>query len=580
MLRSFDRQPRLVASTIVTALLLAVSAISPFSSSSALAVPLGSSDAVLLACNNTFAPVKFPLEYDVVARPSANPIAPGSSFTVTFDVTVKAAAAFLNGVYTALVGAGQPLADIPITEDVATIVPLTGATGPAVSARLASTFTIPKPAAVPVTADVNIPLGQVVGTYTANATGPVSFAFGGDAYMPAIPAVVGPPVVPAKPADPLPAGTTGFGWNIATPTPPRPASLTVAGQQTYTKVSLVNGLVTPFLVCMGGTWTLSPPVAPATTPSSDFPLNPPVGFASFAIGTGPQIIDPNATTTLPAATTVPTATTVPAATTVPTATTGPTVTTTPSTSGPSTSAPVVTVPSAPITNTATYTADCTNNVTPDHSALTYQITATAQSPVVKGSTITVTNQEWKVTVPAALVTTLRPVLPGGLDATSIGSLSATNAAPDKLDLAPVQALTALPASGDLVTVIHPADVSFVAAGTGDVVIAYAGSVTSVDIPSLFITAKLTCVPTGASPALLTVKLQGPVQATTTTVAAIAGPTTTRPLPAPVLASSGQIPRTGTNGSTLLVEIFGSLLIIQLGIMLWSAGQGRRRRRVA
>jgi hypothetical protein len=218
-------------------------------------------------------------------------------------------------------------------------------------------------------------------------------------------------------------------------------------------------------------------------------------------------------------------------------------------------------------------------VTADHSALVYQITATAQSPVVKGTTITLTDQEWKVTVPEALVTTLRPILPGGLDATSTGSLSATNAAPAKLDLAPVQALTAIPASGELVTVIHPADVSFVAAGTGDVVIAYAGSVTSVDIPSLFITAKLTCVPSGASPALLTVKLQGPTVATTTTVAS-AGPTTTRPLPAPVLASSGQIPRTGSNGSTLLVEIFGSLLIIQLGIMLWSAGQGRRRRRVA
>jgi hypothetical protein len=87
-----------MASTIATALMLAVSAMSPFSGTTALAVPLGSTDAVLLACNNTFSPVKFPLEYDVIARPSANPIVPGSSFTVDFDVTVKAAAAFLNGV--------------------------------------------------------------------------------------------------------------------------------------------------------------------------------------------------------------------------------------------------------------------------------------------------------------------------------------------------------------------------------------------------------------------------------------------------------------------------------------------------
>ena len=73
MLKTFERRPRLVASTIVTALLLAVSAISPFSGTTALAVPLGSNDIVLGACNNTFQPIKFPLEYDIVARPSANP---------------------------------------------------------------------------------------------------------------------------------------------------------------------------------------------------------------------------------------------------------------------------------------------------------------------------------------------------------------------------------------------------------------------------------------------------------------------------------------------------------------------------
>ena len=114
MLKTFERRPRLVASTIVTALLLAVSAISPFSGTTALAVPLGSNDVVLSACNNTFQPIKFPLQYDIVARPSANPIVPGSSFTVEFNVTVTAAAAFLNGVYAVLAatvgvgGMGRP----------------------------------------------------------------------------------------------------------------------------------------------------------------------------------------------------------------------------------------------------------------------------------------------------------------------------------------------------------------------------------------------------------------------------------------------------------------------------------------
>ncbi len=625
MLKSVQRKQRLLASTVATALMLAVSAIGPLSGNSAFAAVQGSNDAVYLACNNTFAPIKFPLEYDVIAQPSANPIAPGSTFTVDFDVTVKAAAGFLNGVYAALVGAGQALSEIPITQDVATIIPLTGATGPAVSAKLAATFTIPKPAVTPVTADVSIPLGHVIGTYTAGASGQVSFAFRGNAYMPAQPAVVGPPAVPAVAADPTGLATPVYGWTNAKPTPPSPAKLTVAGLDTYTKVSLVNGLVTPYLVCMGGTWNPTPATTPGANPTFGFPLRCPIGFAQFAISGDPQINDPTPPTTVPVypvpncvsnagdptpVTTVP-VTTVPATTTpgtVPATTTPGTVpattapattapattapattapattapaTTAPATTAPATTAPGTTVPAAAVTNTATFTGDCTNNVTPDHSTLTYEVTATASSPVSAGDKITISNQTWVVTVPGTLATTLKPLLPNGLTATSIGTFTATNADPSEIDTEPLTGTTPFPDSGPIITTIHPADVSFTATG-GDVNIGLSGTFTTVDLPSLFITAELTCVIAPDSAPLFTLKARdgspGTTAPATTTPGGGGGGGTVAPTTS-VVASLGQIPRTGSNSSMLWVELFGGLLVIQLGMMMWSTGQGRRRRRV-
>ena len=68
--------------------------------------------------------------------------------------------------------------------------PLANATGPDVSTGLSAgappaTFTIPAPAAVPVTSDVNINLGTVTGTYTAGtAPGPATFVIKGNAFAP------------------------------------------------------------------------------------------------------------------------------------------------------------------------------------------------------------------------------------------------------------------------------------------------------------------------------------------------------------------------------------------------------------
>ena len=241
------------------------------------------------ACNNTFNGAKFPLEYIIVATPSITPVPPNTSFTVSFDVTVVASAGFLNGVYTAL---GSSPA-VPITEDKATIVPFAGATGAAVQAARTTGFTIPAPAATPVTVGVNIPLGTVTGTYTSDASGtPIAFALAGNAFAPA--------GVPAgAPADTLPAGVATPAWSGSGPA----LALTAAGAQTYTRASLAGGLVKPYLVCMAGAWTQGGTAAAPTF------AQPYVPEASGGILIDNAVVGPT-TTTLPGATTVPPATTV------------------------------------------------------------------------------------------------------------------------------------------------------------------------------------------------------------------------------------------------------------------------------
>ena len=137
-----------------------------------------------------------------VATPSSNPVAPGSTFTVKFDVTVIASAGFLNAVYK-LLGA----IELPIIADKATIAPLRGATGAPVQVGITSTFTIPKPASAVVTTGAEIPLGSVTGTYTADASGDIAFTMLGNAFAPATGSGA-----TALPADPLPTGFTTPGW--------------------------------------------------------------------------------------------------------------------------------------------------------------------------------------------------------------------------------------------------------------------------------------------------------------------------------------------------------------------------------
>src|SRR3954452_7200910 len=195
-MRRVLRQPKeLFVVTLMTAAMLVVvsNGVAPGVSG---AVAPGITNVVTAACNNTFNGTKFPLQYRIVGTPSLNPVTAGASFTVDWNVTGLASAGFLNGVYAAL---GAPT-EIPISVDKLTIVPMQNATGEPVQAGFAppaAPFTIPEPTSTPVTADVEIPLGSVTGTYTAGASGAVKFSIDGNAW---------------SPTDTLPAGVTESAW--------------------------------------------------------------------------------------------------------------------------------------------------------------------------------------------------------------------------------------------------------------------------------------------------------------------------------------------------------------------------------
>ena len=240
-----QRQRELLATALVVAVLLATPFVSMLGSTPASALPPTLHETTTVACNNTFNGTKFPLQYVIDSTPSANPVGEGASFTQSFHVTALAAAQFLNGVYAA-VGAVA----LPILPDQATITPVTNATGPDVSTGLAATFTIPKPAVTPVTADVSIDLGTVVGTYTAGtAPGPATFSIKGDAW---------------SPSDTIPpaANQTEPAWTGTN-------TLTTSGKQTYETTSLAGGLIKATVVCMGGSWTATPSVPPTPRTIAD-----------------------------------------------------------------------------------------------------------------------------------------------------------------------------------------------------------------------------------------------------------------------------------------------------------------------
>jgi hypothetical protein len=221
--------------------------------------------------------------------------------------------------------------------------------------------------------------------------------------------------------------------------------------------------------------------------------------------------------------------------------------------------------------------------------LTYKVTATAPSRATTGETIKVTNQEVVVTVPETLVTTLKGLLGTSFDSEATVSIGASNTDPASRTSPPITATVAVPATGDLVTTLHPADASFKVTG-GDAAFKMTAATTKVTVQGQPVT--LNCVPTTADKLFTVVVTGPPVSTTTTTTATTIRGTSTTVVGAggvtTTTAASGnsgtqvlgtQLARTGVNGPVLWAQILTGLLLFELGLLVWAWGEWLFNRRV-
>lgn len=267
---------------------------------------------------------------------------------------------------------------------------------------------------------------------------------------------------------------------------------------------------------------------------------------------------------------VETTTTTAGGTTTTTGATTTAVTTTP-TSGVTTTVPVNAAPTE-ISGTAAYTGACRNSATPDVSELLFEASGRTLSPIAAGSAANLTNQSWKVTVPASVLQTgiglglLKPGdTPTGLATITVAAsntrqgTATANAIP--LSIGPIAVDGAGQALAAVTTFAVP-NMSFTSVG-GDV--AFAMASTSVEVSLGPVKVTFTCQPKAPVATIVTAAVRG-------TTGSTAGPTRVAGV-SQTRQSSGSLARTGPSA---LVKIVLAIGLIDLGYLCWSATRPRRR----
>jgi hypothetical protein len=322
-----------------------------------------------------------------------------------------------------------------------------------------------------------------------------------------------------------------------------PAAITPAGG-VYISAQVAGGVLKTNFDCQVGNTVISPP---GGTSGATFTPGTPGAFAVATVigGTPPSS---SSTTTAPPTTTTATTTTAPATTTT----------------------------AAPVAGTATYNAGCTNNVTTDVAALSFNGSGQVPGQVTADSAFTLANMKWDMTIPAAVfqtgmnlgVITPGTPVPGTLDL----AIQGTNTA-QGVQNAPNIALT-VPVQTDGNGAAVPSNVKFDVpnlswtALSGQMDFSFYGAHVAVKVGPLNVV--FICKPTSGGP-FVSARANGVSNITTTTKVASGGPT--------VGAAGARLVSTGPHDNLWMLLLAG-LVLLDLGYLTMSLLRSPRRRRTS
>ncbi|MGK2948606.1 MAG: hypothetical protein ACSLFP_08530 [Acidimicrobiales bacterium] len=345
------------------------------------------------------------------------------------------------------------------------------------------------------------------------------------------------------------------------------APLAVAGSL-FAQASVAGGLIKANFDCSPGTTNIDPPggtSGPTFAPAASIT---PFETVTVSGGTSTTPSTTSSTSTTSTSTTS-TSTTSTTASTVP----GPTTTTT---------AP----PGATsVTGTETFTATCSNSVTPDMSELTFAITGTAPTQAVAGDIVTLSDQSWTVNVPGSVLQTginLGLLNFGDVVAGSVTpSLFATNTEEGLRTLSPV-AVQIGPIENDGTSSAKPASATFAVPDTswttvgGTVGYSLGAADVEVSIGPLKVAFK--CTPVPSALAVVQTNVSGSTGVPPAGRPGLPGTEVLgEQVGGPAAGESGTeaLPRTGAE---LLVPVALAVGLLDLGYLLESAVRPARRRR--
>ena len=229
-----------------------------------------------------------------------------------------------------------------------------------------------------------------------------------------------------------------------------------------------------------------------------------------------------------------------------------------------------------VSGTGSYTTSCTNTVTPDISELVFSVTGSTMSPVDAGSTVSLTNQTWEVTVPGSVLQTGINLgllkagdSPGG---TATVSVFASNTKEGTVAAAPIPiSVGPIVVSGGLAQPVKSAfsvpDMSWTAVG-GNVAFAMEKAALEVEIGPLKV--GFTCTPKDPNVSIVSAAVRGK----TDIPAAKPGSSSGTAVLGATTSQASDLPRTGASP---LIPISLAVGLIDVGYLLASAAAPARRR---